>query len=126
MSTWRKVCLLDEIPALGARVISTQARDIAVFRTADESVFAVEDHCPHKGGPLSEGIVFDHKVACPLHGLVVDLDIAEACAASDVECVRRFPVIVTDGGNVWILLDEAQEDQRRVADSAGAHILVQS
>ncbi|HWS11465.1 MAG TPA: Rieske 2Fe-2S domain-containing protein, partial [Rhodocyclaceae bacterium] len=62
MSEWIRVCRLEEIPQLGARVVKTGGADIAVFRTADDAVFAVEDKCPHKGGPLSQGIVFGHQV----------------------------------------------------------------
>ncbi|HEY5862859.1 MAG TPA: Rieske 2Fe-2S domain-containing protein, partial [Casimicrobiaceae bacterium] len=64
------VCRVDDIPPLGARVWSRPGDaegDIAVFRTADDRVFAVRDRCPHKGGPLSQGIVFGDRVACPLH-----------------------------------------------------------
>jgi len=74
------VCRLEEIPQLGARVVKTGGADIAVFRTADDAVFAVEDKCPHKGGPLSQGIVFGHQVTCPLHGWIVGLESGEACA----------------------------------------------
>lgn len=124
MSTWHKVCSLDEIPALGARVIALPAGDVAVFRTADDSVFALEDRCPHKGGLLSQGIVFGHKVACPQHGLVIEL--ATAAAGTEANCVRSFPVIVTEGGSVWVWLDEPPEGKRRVAGQPGEHSLVQS
>jgi len=97
-----KVCRLEEIPQLGARVVETAAGDIAVFRTADDAVFAVEDKCPHKGGPLSQGIVFGHSVTCPLHGWVVGLDSGEACAP-DQGCTRRLPVRV-DAGEVMLAL----------------------
>jgi len=97
-----KVCRLEEIPQLGARVVETAAGDIAVFRTADDAVFAVEDKCPHKGGPLSQGIVFGHSVTWPLHGWVVGLDSGEACAP-DQGCTRRLPVRV-DAGEVMLAL----------------------
>ena len=97
-----KVCRLDEIPQLGARVVETAGVDIAVFRTGDDAVFAVEDQCPHKGGPLSQGIVFGHSVTCPLHGWVVGLDSGEACAP-DQGCTRRLPVRV-DAGEVMLAL----------------------
>ncbi len=100
VSEWIKVCRLEEIPQLGARVVETAAGDIAVFRTADDAVFAVEDKCPHKGGPLSQGIVFGHSVTCPLHGWIVGLESGEACAP-DQGCTRRLPVRV-DAGEVML------------------------
>jgi nitrite reductase (NADH) small subunit len=70
---WRRVCRLDEIPQLGARVVKTAHGNIAVFRNAEDEVFALDDRCPHKGGPLSQGIVFGRNVACPLHGWIIEL-----------------------------------------------------
>jgi len=93
---WRRVCPLKEIPRLGARVVKSRHGDIAVFRAADDQVFALRDKCPHRGGPLSQGIVFEHKVACPLHGLVMQLESGEA-AAPDTGCTGRFPAKVEDG-----------------------------
>jgi nitrite reductase (NADH) small subunit len=96
------VCALDEIPRLGARrVRRADGVEIAVFRTADDRVFALIDRCPHKGGPLSQGIVFGDKVACPLHNWTIDLDSGRA-AAPDEGCVRRFAVRVESGR---VLLD---------------------
>jgi nitrite reductase (NADH) small subunit len=104
MPTWLKLCNLDEIPRRGSRVVPPQEGkggvSIAVFRTADDAVFAVQDACPHKGGPLSQGIVHGHKVTCPLHGLNVDLTSGEA-VAPDKGCVHRYPVKVEDGV-VWL------------------------
>jgi len=92
MSEWVKICHIDEIPVLGARrVAQPQGADVAIFRTADNQVFAVLDQCPHKGGPLSQGIVFGHSVACPLHNWTIDLE--HGCAlAPDAGCVKRFEV----------------------------------
>jgi nitrite reductase (NADH) small subunit len=73
MSEWKQVAVLDDIPRLGSRVVKTAAQDIAVFRTSDDRVFALHDHCPHKGGPLSQGIVHGDKVTCPLHGWNIGL-----------------------------------------------------
>jgi nitrite reductase (NADH) small subunit len=79
--------------------------NIAVFRTAADAVFALEDKCPHKGGPLSQGIVSGHSVTCPLHGWIVGLETGEACAP-DQGCTRRLPVRV-DGGEVMLGLAQA-------------------
>jgi len=91
------ICKLDDIPKLGAR--RYQARDgktIAVFRTEKDEVFAVDDACPHKGGPLSQGIVLGDSVSCPLHGWCIDLRKGEACSP-DVGSVGRYEVAIEDG-----------------------------
>jgi nitrite reductase (NADH) small subunit len=95
-SRWTVIGQLGEIPRQGARVVATTVGDIAVFRALDDSVFAVEDSCPHKGGKLSQGIVHGHAVTCPLHNWVIDLQSGEA-AAPDVGCARRFAVKVEEG-----------------------------
>lgn len=96
MSTWTPIGLLAEIPAQGARVVNTAAGDIAVFRTEDNRVFAVADRCPHKGGPLSDGLVYGHRVACPLHNWTIDLASGEA-VAPDRGCVPRYAARVVAG-----------------------------
>ena len=97
MNDWIHVCRVDDIPALGARrVRRDQGADVAVFRTADDRVFALLDRCPHKGGPLSQGIVFGDHVACPLHNWAISLMDGEA-RAPDVGCATRFQVRVEDG-----------------------------
>ena len=93
---WFDAGPLHAIPQRGARTIKTPRREIAVFRTASDEVFALENRCPHKGGPLSDGIVHGRKVACPLHNWVIDLATGEA-AAPDRGCVRRIPVRVEAG-----------------------------
>jgi nitrite reductase (NADH) small subunit len=95
---WRDVCAFDELPALGARVVTRGPglANVALFRAADDSVYAVEDRCPHKGGPLSQGIVFGARVACPLHNWNIDLATGEA-AAPDRGCARTYAVRVQDG-----------------------------
>ncbi len=93
---WVEVGKLDDIPQLGARVVRASGGDIAVFRTADDEVFALRDKCPHKGGPLSQGIVHGKRVACPLHDWKIQLDSGEA-VAPDEGCAASFPVRVEDG-----------------------------
>jgi nitrite reductase (NADH) small subunit len=97
MSQWKTLCRVDDIPKLGARKVTrNQGDNIAVFRTADDRVFAMLDRCPHKGGPLSEGMVFGDGVACPLHNWTIRFE--DGCAkAPDVGCVQRFTVKVEDG-----------------------------
>ncbi len=97
MDDWMAVCRVDEIPPLGARRIQReQGAQVAVFRAADNTVFALLDRCPHKGGPLSQGIVFGHSVACPLHNWTIELASGEA-RAPDVGCATRFSVLVDQG-----------------------------
>lgn len=102
MSDWKKLCPLDEIPALGSRVVASQHGDIAIFRMANDEVFAIHDKCPHKGGPLSQGIVSGKVVTCPLHSWKIDLETGEA-VAPDVGCTPPFSVKRV-GDEVWIAL----------------------
>lgn len=93
---WIDIGSLETIPRQGARVVKTAAGDIAVFRTGDDRVFALRDRCPHKGGPLSQGIVSGHRVACPLHDWKIALDTGLA-VAPDAGCAARYPVRVAEG-----------------------------
>ena len=91
------LCKLDDIPALGARRFNRDdGKVIAIFRNAEDKVFALQDKCPHKGGPLSQGIVFGESVACPLHNWCISLN--DGCAAlPDVGVVEKFSVQVVHG-----------------------------
>ena len=94
---WIPICQVQDIPVLGARRVARgQGAAVALFRAADDHVFALLDRCPHKGGPLSHGIVFGHHVACPLHNWTISL--ADGCArAPDEGCTTPFAVQVKDG-----------------------------
>lgn len=83
VSHWVDVGDLGAIPRRGARVVKTPLGCIAVFRTADDEAFAIHDRCPHKGGPLSQGIVHERSVTCPLHNWVIDLATGEAQGADN-------------------------------------------
>ena len=83
---------LEDIPRRGARVLKTQMGCIAVFRTETDEVFALEDRCPHKGGPLSEGIVHGRAVTCPLHNWVIGFEDGEA-KGSDEGRVQTLSLI---------------------------------
>ena len=97
MSEWKPVCRVEDIPVLGARRVSRDTGlDVAVFRNDQGEVFALLDRCPHKGGPLSQGIVFGNRVACPLHNWTIGLADGQA-QAPDEGCTPRFAVRVDDG-----------------------------
>ncbi len=105
-ATFVEICALADIPLAGARVIARPGHpdgDVAVFRCAEERVFAIIDRCPHKGGPLSQGIVYGDRVACPLHNWSIGLADGEA-VAPDVGCAQTFAVRVDDG-TVFVALD---------------------
>lgn len=100
---WTRVCEVEDIPRLGSRVLERAAGNVALFRTANDGVFALLDSCPHKGGALSLGIVHGESVTCPLHAWNIGLASGEA-QAPDEGCARRFPVRVDDGA-VFVCLD---------------------
>jgi nitrite reductase (NADH) small subunit len=100
MTHFIDIAALSDIPRQGARLAKTPHGCVAVFRTADDQVFALQDSCPHKGGPLSEGIVHGTSVTCPLHAWVFDLNTGLAQGA-DEGAVATFAVKVEDG-RVWL------------------------
>lgn len=102
MNEWKVICRVEDIPALGARrVARPHGVAVAVFRNDQDQVFAVLDRCPHKGGPLSQGLVFGTSVACPLHNWTIGLQ--DGCAqAPDEGCVPKFACRVEGGA---VLLD---------------------
>lgn len=91
MNDWVDIGCLEDVPRRGARCIKTPLGKIAVFRTADDQVFAIDDQCPHKGGPLSQGIVHGAQVTCPLHNWVFSLETGVAQGA-DEGAVRTYPL----------------------------------
>jgi nitrite reductase (NADH) small subunit len=98
---WIKICSIEEIPVLGSRrVARPQGIDVAIFRNDQNEVFALLDRCPHKGGPLSQGIVFGKHVACPLHNWAIALSDGQA-RAPDEGCTPSFKLKI-DGGNVYL------------------------
>ncbi|MBG4553893.1 nitrite reductase small subunit NirD [Pseudomonas aeruginosa] len=100
---WLDICALDEINPLGSRVVAGPKGDIAIFRAADDQVFALDDRCPHKGGPLSQGLIYGKRVACPLHNWQIELESGEA-VAPDQGCAHRQPGRV-ENGRVLLGLD---------------------
>lgn len=94
------IAALDDIPPQGARVVRTPHGCVAVFRTADDRVFALDDRCPHKGGPLSEGIVHGTQVTCPLHNWVFDMATGQAQGADEGRVVTHS--VRVEGGRIWL------------------------
>jgi len=108
---WVAVGAEADIPVQGARVVRTPFGDIGVFRTAAGEILAIEDRCPHRGGPLSQGIVHGDTVTCPLHNWVISLKTGKAQGA-DEGCVRTVPVKVERG---VVLLAAAALGARKAA-----------
>ncbi len=100
---WSRIGSLNDIPRRGARCVASPRGRIAVFRTAEDQVFALDDRCPHKGGPLSQGIVHGASVTCPLHNWVISLETGKALGA-DEGAVRTIPVKV-EGERLFIALE---------------------
>ncbi len=94
--SWIDICSVAEIPLRGARIVKTSVGCVAVFRTDTEEVFATSDRCPHKGGPLSEGIVHGRKVTCPLHNWVFSLETGDAQGADEGQ-IATYATQIVDG-----------------------------
>ncbi len=115
---WIEVGHIDDIPRLGARVVKTDNGNIAVFRNAEDEIFALLDRCPHKGGPLSQGIVYDRRVTCPLHNWVISLESGEA-TGPDTGCTNHFPVRI-ENNMIYVSLDKSGSqpvDYKKVAEA---------
>jgi nitrite reductase (NADH) small subunit len=106
MSNWIEIGALKDIPRLGSRVVRTSTGNIAVFRTVSDEVFALDDRCPHKGGPLSQGIVHNKRVTCPLHNFVIELASGQA-VAPDEGCTRSHGAKV-ESGIVWLSIRQSE------------------
>lgn len=96
MSDWIDIAALDDIPQRGARLVKTAQGCVAVFRTATDTVYALDNRCPHKGGPLAEGIVHGASVTCPLHNWVFSLETGQAQGLDEGQ-VATYPARVIDG-----------------------------
>jgi nitrite reductase (NADH) small subunit len=105
MSEWIEIGRVEDIPPRGARVLKTKGGDIAVFRSADDRIFALDDRCPHRGGPLSQGIVHGWKVTCPLHNWAIELVNGKA-VSPDEGCATKYPVRIKDGAISLLLASD--------------------
>lgn len=108
---WMDIGTIDDIPSAGARIVKTALGCVAIFRTDDDKVFATSDRCPHKGGPLSDGIVHGHNVTCPLHNWVFSLENGVAQGADDGQ-IATYATRIQDGR---ILLDITELKNREAA-----------
>jgi nitrite reductase (NADH) small subunit len=121
MTEWTLICNIEDIPVLGSRRVErASGLDVAVFRNSQDEVFALLDRCPHKGGPLSQGIVFGTSVACPLHNWTIGLCDGQA-SAPDEGCTPKFSVKL-DNGQVFLknaeLLNHGTDLVRPIAGPA--------
>lgn len=108
---WVDIGKVSDVPVRGSRLVQVSGGAVAVFRTSDDQFFAIDDSCPHLGGPLSQGIVHDRRVTCPLHNLVIDLASGEG-QGPDGGCVRTCPIDVQEDR---ILMDISTLKQTKVA-----------
>lgn len=97
---WYKVCEVDDIPVMGARTVRFNGLEAGIFRLSDGRIKAVENRCPHKGGPFSEGIVSGETVICPMHSLKISL-VDGSAFSSDEGSVKTYE-IKTEDEKVWI------------------------
>ena len=118
---WVRVCHESELAVRRARRVRAGNMNVAIFRTSHGAVLAVEDRCPHKGGPLSEGIMSDDCVTCPLHGWTVSL-VTGAALAPDRGRARAIPTLVLEG-EVWVQVTEvdARVPVVPIEDVTGIH-----
>ena len=108
---WIDIGALDDVPLRGARLVKTHAGCVAVFRTGEAEVYATSNTCLHRGGPLSEGIVHDRKVTCPLHNYVYSLETGEV-VGPDAGRIATYPIRVAGGR---LLLDGDAVGKRSAA-----------
>jgi nitrite reductase (NADH) small subunit len=111
MSAWIDIAALDDVPKRGARLVKTEMGCVAIFRTVEDEVFALDNACPHKNGPLSEGIVHGKAVTCPLHNWVISLETGTVQGMDEGQ-VAAYPARVAEGR---ILLDATLLSERAVA-----------
>ena len=105
MDDWTRIGALQDMPVLGSRRVQrSRGVDVAIFRNSEDEVFALLDRCPHKGGPLSQGIVFGKHVACPLHNWTIGLTDGSAREPDD-GCTPAFRVKL-EGDEVFLLQTE--------------------
>lgn len=96
MVKWYKITEIENIPSMGSRKVEIGEIEIAIFKTRDGSIFAINNVCPHKQGKLSEGLVHEKQVTCPLHSWEIDLTTGEALG-NDSGCTNIYESKIVDG-----------------------------
>lgn len=104
---WTPVTTVDKIPLREGRAVTVNGTEIAIFHL-EKRYLTIQNKCPHKGGPLCDGIVAGTAVVCPLHGRRFDLETGMAVRASEPSSVATYPTRVKDG---VILVDLTSEDE---------------
>ena len=112
---WTKITRTENIPFHEGRPVQVEGEELAIFNLGDRFV-TIENQCPHKGGPLCDGIVSGTTVVCPLHGWRFDLNSGMAVRASLPACVKTYPTRVEDG----IVLVDVSRAARHEPDQAVA------
>lgn len=95
MKTWIAVININEIPSMGSRVLYYKDEEIAIFKTKNDSIHAISNLCPHKKGKLSEGLVHEEMVTCPLHNWDIDLNTGEA-KGEDCDCTTTYETMIKE------------------------------
>jgi len=94
--SWHMACPVDELPHMGGRLVRAGETQIALFRLRNGKVRAIDNRCPHKQGPLAEGIISNDSIICPLHARKIDLKSGKVLPP-DTGCVRTFPTKIENG-----------------------------
>lgn len=92
---------IDDIPVGAARAYAVEGRQVAVFRLRDGSLRALDAMCPHRGGPLADGLADDRVVICPLHGFTYDL-VTGCEVANSGAAATAYPVDADDDGIIRV------------------------
>jgi nitrite reductase (NADH) small subunit len=103
-ASWIEIGQVADIPIRGSRRVSLHGHPVAIFRTGEDEIYALIDRCPHRGGPLSEGIVSGHSVTCPLHNWVIDL--RTGCAHAPDEGSSKTVAVKLEGKRIFLKLSE--------------------
>ena len=96
---------VEKIPPGEGKVFQVGNSSIAVFHSRDGSVFATESTCPHKGGPLADGVVGSNKVICPLHSFVFDLPTGQPVGNS-CNSLQTYPATLNENGEILVGIDK--------------------
>ena len=94
--TWTPITRAENIPQREGRAVHVAGMELAIFNLGDRFM-TIDNRCPHRGGPLCDGITTDMAVVCPLHGWKFDLQTGLAIRAAEPACVATFPTRVENG-----------------------------